>query len=532
MSCDPARIALQKAIRRSPSFHHWEKIGLFSHVGIDLPLSALWSQKSCGIGEFYDLIPLIDWCHKMGFDVIQLLPLNDSGMDPSPYNALSSLALHPIYLSLHKLPYLKDSHLMHTIAKLCKLNGEKRIPFQRVLEEKMQFLSLYFVESRDQFLANPAFCSFCDKNPWLEPYALFKALRQHYKADFPDEIQYIDPKKLHELLDIHREKVFFYKVLQYLCFCQLVEVKKHAADRKVLLKGDIPILISPSSADVWMEKSLFDLNFCVGSPPDLYAPEGQNWGFPMFCREKMQKQNFSWWKRRLAYASNFYDLYRIDHVIGLFRIWAIPPGLTAKEGSFIPADESLWGPHGKELLFFFLENSSMLPIAEDLGAVPNMVRPILQELGIPGTKVMRWERNWLFDQSFIDPKAYEELSLTCLSTHDSPTLAQWWRDFPDEVSSYAAKKGWDYHPLLTLEQRKVFLKESITSSSLFHINLLSEYLALIPELVWEDPDDERINIPGTILPSNWTYKFRKSVEEICHHPLLQKEIKNLFKYCT
>lgn len=511
-------------IRQSPTASQWQRIGLFSHRGISLPLSALWSKQSCGIGEFFDLLPLIDWCHSLGMDVIQLLPLNDSGLDPSPYNALSSCALHPIYLSLHKLPGIH-------VEELTLLSSSPRIAFASVYAKKQRLLEKYFAEQGEKILRSQEFALFEEEAPWLSAYALFKALQQKMDhiplSAWPDDYKYVSKEAFSLLMKEHEKEVSFQKALQYLCFAQLKEVKAYALEKKVYLKGDIPILISPNSADVWSSPEFFNLDLSAGSPPDQYCKEGQNWGFPLFQWVVIKKHHFSWWRQRLSYASHFYDLYRIDHVIGLFRIWGIPLGKATSDGYFVPADESLWGPHGQEILEILLQFSPMLPIAEDLGVVPCMVRPILQTLGIPGTKVMRWERNWETDQEFIDPLDYPALSLTCISTHDSPTLEQWWRDFPEEVIPYVKQKGWTYSPQITPFQRIEILKESLFSSSLFHINLLSEFLALVPKFVWPNPDDERINIPGVVLPSNWTLRFRCSIEEITTDPLLFYEMKKL-----
>jgi 4-alpha-glucanotransferase len=221
-------------------------------------------------------------------------------------------------------------------------------------------------------------------------------------------------------------------------------------------------------------------------------------------------------------------MYRIDHVIGLFRIWAIPIGHPEIIGKFIPEDPALWIPQGKETLEMMITASPMLPIAEDLGFVQPIIRACLAELGIPGTKVMRWERLWDQDKSFIPYHAYPVISMTCVSTHDSPTLVQWWNTQPEEVQAFCAFKGWiGIPPQLTQEMRKEILWDSHHTASLFHINLLQEYLALFPELVWPNPEDERINIPGKVLPTNWTYRFKPSVETLISHQGLQGEISRL-----
>jgi 4-alpha-glucanotransferase len=236
----------------------------------------------------------------------------------------------------------------------------------------------------------------------------------------------------------------------------------------------------------------------------------------------MEKNNYKWWETRLSYANNFYDIYRIDHVIGFFRIWAIQLNCPAKEGKYLPADESLWGPQGEEILTKLISFSDMLPIAEDLGVVPDVVRPILKRLGICSTKVMRWERNWHTDKHFIPLKQYPPISMTCVSTHDSETLGEWWKVFPEEATPLALSKHWKYDPHLSIDQRAELLHDAHHTSSLFHINLLQEYLGLCPELAWPDVEQDRINIPGKILPTNWTYKFRTSFEEIAESLPLKK----------
>ncbi|MBX9923024.1 MAG: 4-alpha-glucanotransferase [Rhabdochlamydiaceae bacterium] len=524
--------SLEKHFLYSPLETAWQRIGLFSHRGINLPLSALHSENSTGIGDFFDLLPLIDWCASLSMDVIQLLPLNDSGLDPSPYNALSSCALHPIYICLQKLPFLmlnEDQDLLSRIENLKKLNRSARVCFQDVLLQKMDFFSLYFEKHEKEILEIPAFSQFLLENPWLRPYSLFKVLKEKNKgtlfSSWPQKWTQNLESSFGALFEEHQKQCLFHIALQYLCFSQMQEVKKKSVEKKIHLKGDIPILISADSADVWFHQSCFDKNFAIGAPPDHYNQEGQYWGFPLPRWDIMRQDGFFWWKQRLQYAENFYDLYRIDHVIGLFRLWTIPLGKQSKEGFFTPADSSLWEPLGRELLQTFIQASNMLPIAEDLGMVPPMTRPVLENLGICGTKVMRWEKD--APNHFIDPKSYKPLSLTCVSTHDSTLLSQWWIEEEQEAKNYAEQEGIAYTHSLTQEQRRHILKKSMHSGSLFHINLLSEYLALVPDLVHPNPQEERINIPGVVLSTNWTYKFRCSTEEMISHSGLFEEMKNL-----
>jgi 4-alpha-glucanotransferase len=508
----------------------WQHIGLKSHQGIDVPLFSIHTKESAGIGEFLDLIPLINWCKKNGLDVIQLLPLNDSGNDPSPYNALSSCALNPLFLSISHLPHTESNKdLDGLLSQLKTLTQSEKIAYEEVRQKKMQWLRLYFEKQGAFFFKQKLFADFVQTNPWLKPYALFKTLKdrnahQHW-LKWPEEQKKISPQAFETYLKTYENDVQFYIFLQFLCFLQLKTVREHARAEEILLKGDIPILISSDSADVWNHPNFFDQRLAAGAPPDPYNMQGQYWGFPLFNWAAMEKEGYSWWRQRLSFASQFYDLYRIDHVVGFFRIWAIPLGESPQKGRFVPEDKALWIPQGKKLLEMMIDASSMLPLAEDLGTVPPEVRECLKELGICGTKVIRWERRWNGDKSFIPFEEYPPLSLTCVSTHDSEPLALWWKTNSEEVKAFAAFKHWEYTPQLTFEQREELLRDSHHTPSFFHINLLQEYLALFPELSWATPEEERINIPGVVLPSNWTYRFRPSIETIAAHSELSTALK-------
>ncbi len=502
---------------------HWKRIGLFPHHGICLPLSALRTKKSCGIGEFLDLIPLIDWCSSLKMDCLQLLPLNDSGNDPSPYNALTSCALDPVYLSLASLPDAGSKSLPN-LNSFSPFSQTQRVSIIEVKQRKIDWLRGYFSLVFPSVSKTASYQNFVKSHPWVETYALFKSLKNQFQdqywKDWP--LEYQSPKPEHFVEQ--KKEIDFYCFLQFLCFDQLETVRAHATRRGVFIKGDVPILLSPDSADVWAHRSFFRLDLAAGAPPDLYNPLGQKWGFPLFNWDAMRHSGFSWWKRRLAVAEKLFHIYRIDHVVGFFRIWAIPEENKPKDGFFIPADENLWLGQGREILEMMLDASPLLPIAEDLGTIPPMVRPLLKELGICSTKVVRWERRWLEDKSYIPFDQYEPFSMTTVSTPDMDTLKLWWRKYPDESIPFAQFKHWAYQPNLSSDHQKEILHDAHHTSSYFHINLLQEYLALYPELVWPNPEDERINIPGTLLPTNWAYRFRPFLEEILGHSKLVESI--------
>ena len=473
---------------------NWKKIGERPHCGICIPLSSIHTETSQGIGDFLDLLPLIDWCASLGLDVIQLLPLFDTGDDPSPYDPLSSCALDPVYINLAKLPS------PHSLQAFAPFKAIARVDRYTVKNLKLSWLHPYF---QTHFRpSDPAYQTFLKEQTWVLSYSQYKAERDDTSSDF-------------------------HSYLQYLCYQQMHHVHEYATANAVFLKGDIPYLLNANSVDVLEAPHLFNRHLQAGAPPDYYSPGGQNWGCPLFNWDAMKEENFRWWKRRMKAVLPYYDIYRLDHIVGLFRIWGIEPGKLPTEGSFYPPDPAEWIAHGHNLLQMMLEASPLLPIGEDLGTIPPEVRVCLKEMKICGTKVIRWEKSWNEDQSYIPFTEYEPYSLTTCSTMDSETLQGWWEKHPEEASAFAHFMQIPYTPKLAFEQQKAILRASYHTTSIFHINILQDILALFPELVSSNPDEERINIPGTILPTNWAYKFKPSVEEMAAHQGLAKTIREL-----
>lgn len=505
---------------------HWRRIGTKHHQGIAVSLMSLHSEKSSGMARFCDLIPLADWCKEVGFSIIQLLPLNDSGNGASPYNAISSHALHPIYLSLEDLPHNRDP--------LPFIPQAKRLDYQKTLQVKEAFLNQYLDKHQEKLASSPEFKKWLKENGWVVGYALFKTLQEKYHyshwKEWPEDLRDASSKALDAAIEEHEYEIERHCVIQYLCSQQLNDVYKALTKKGVLLMGDIPILLSPNSADVWLHQGYFDMSLGAGAPPDMYSKEGQSWGFPLYRWEALEKDNFAWWRERLQAAEHYYHIYRIDHVVGFFRIWAVPKDASGKDGFFIPKNEKEWIPQGEKLLKMMLKSTEMLPIGEDLGTIPPEVRTWMRDNGISGTKVMRWEKEWNKKETpFIDPKSYPQFSLTTISTHDSEPLEQWWINAPKEAEQLCTERGWKYQKQLTPDLRKVVLADSHRSNSFFHINFLQEYLALFPDLVWGKPEEERINVPGTIDRTNWTYRTRPSIEYICRHVALKDAVKGILE---
>lgn len=515
---------------------HWNRIGVRHHHGICLPLSALMTRSSSGIGEYLDLIPLIQWLPKTGFDLLQLLPINDTGDDPSPYMGVSAHALHPIYLSLTALPEAQTiPEFTVEVDKLRQLNRSSTVQYHAVLQGKLRALSIYLDHRLFAIEKDPAFHAFLEDNrSWLTPYSIFRALKNAHDGKAWWEWE---PSALKESSALcHQDPstdallakdILQWRAIQYLCFSQWKQVKAAADGSGVLLTGDVPILINKDSADVWWHPELFSLKKDVGAPPDMYNKEGQHWGFPLFHWENHRKHHFAWWKERLRVQEQLYHLYRLDHLVGFFRLYAIPPNKKAYEGSFVPKTPREWKNLGEEILKMMISSTTMLPLGEDLGDVPDLVRESMRDLGVPGLKVLRWERKWNSDQSFILPKRFSPESVTTVSTHDSSTLRSWWEEDVDSSKQFALDYGLTWEEKLSSALLFKVLLISHHSGSLFHINLFQEYLSLFPELSEKDPEKERINRPGTISSKNWTYRFRVPVERLIAHAELQHSLKTL-----
>ena len=321
--------------------------------GAAVPVSALYTQKSCGVGEFSDLIPFADFCKKTGLHIIQLLPVNDTGTDSSPYNALSAFALHPIYICLDDIP---EARTFKTDIKKMRAAFEPQTPAERfkyrqILHEKNVLLHAVFNKAEAQIIADSQegeFAEWIKANPWIIEYAVFKNIkRQNYHASWKDWKECADMRSPSavKIIDAWNDPVLkrehlFYAWVQMHLHKQLLKAVTYCADNGILVKGDIPILMNEDSVEVWAHPEYFRSDLRAGSPPDGDNPTGQNWGFPIYNWVNLKATGYGWWKERLRHASQYYHAYRLDHILGFFRIWAIAEGeTTGLLGKPIPYSE-------------------------------------------------------------------------------------------------------------------------------------------------------------------------------------------------
>ena len=317
-------------------------------AGVAVPLFSLRSEQSFGVGEFADLQLLGDWCAKSGQKMIQILPINDTSMsmtwaDSYPYNTVSSFALHPLYIRLSDVGYLRgEADRAEMEALKAELNAQPEMDYERVVKAKIKYLRKMYEQLGARCMDSKSFRDFEKQNrAWLMPYAVFSVLRDKYKtADFTkwDTFSKFIEKRCAAFAERNEKEVGFYYYMQYHLDRQLRKVRDYLHSKGVVLKGDLPIGVSRTSVDVWQNPELFTTTSSAGAPPDDFSAEGQNWGFPIYNWEKMAEDDYAWWRARFAKMSDYFDAYRIDHILGFFRIWAVPDGAkNALLGAFVPS---------------------------------------------------------------------------------------------------------------------------------------------------------------------------------------------------
>lgn len=306
-------------------------------AGVAIPVFSLKSKSGLGVGEFNDIELLADWAHSVGIKLIQILPINDTTSsftwrDSYPYSAISAFALHPIYINLETVA---GKHHKSLIAGLKedrkKLNDYKGLDYEQVMQIKTDLLKkIYEIDGEACFKTNEYKDFFETNKGWLKEYAAFCFHRDHFKTANPQEWANHCKFDAHEIENLFNKDAMFFHEVMFHCFVQFhlhVQLKKavHYAHKKgIVLKGDIPIGVNRNSCDAWIAPDQYHMDMQAGAPPDDFAISGQNWGFPTYNWQKMQQDNFAWWRDRFTQMSNYFDAFRIDHILGFFRIWSIP----------------------------------------------------------------------------------------------------------------------------------------------------------------------------------------------------------------
>jgi 4-alpha-glucanotransferase len=545
-------------------------------AGVLAPLFALRSQHGLGIGDVGTLREFIEWAQEIGFRVVQLLPINEVGRDNSPYNAISAMAIEPTTLHLAPgSPAELTQEAFDTAIANENLEALRHglVKYDRVRKLKRELLERAFNNFQVNPIANRVaeFGRFCEReSSWLKPYSFFRVLMElNGENETWDEWQHEhrDPKTAHAWLEdqptdmqnqfSERENFFCYA--QWIADEQWREVRKFAGERGVALMGDIPFGVSYYSADVFSEREIFHLDWSGGAPPEPYFKDdkftmkwGQNWGIPVYNWPALRAQNFSWWRQRVRSVKRIFHIFRIDHVLGFYRIYAFPwrpkenaeflPLMVAqmleKTGGraphFAPRDDDTAENcaanqrEGEEYLRMVLaESGSTRVIGEDLGTVPKYVRPSLQSLGIAGFKIPQWE----FLHGRMTPGSeFEHLSVTTYATHDHKPIRQLWAEALDETSP---TRGQARDDLLKIAQfAGIAPREGLDyerdfypaiMSALFHSNSWIA-IVMITDLLGRK---DRFNVPGTAVATNWVRRLPKTISQMRESRSVQRRMRSI-----
>jgi 4-alpha-glucanotransferase len=540
---------------------------------------------------------MIDWCARTGLAVLQVLPINETSGDNSPYNAISSCALDITTLTVEPewVPGLTQEAVdLALTPELRRAVSGGPVAYRQVKALKWHLCREAFVQFSTPGGVPPAlhkaFENFrTDEEPWLFPYALFRALMADQDdspvwEEWPEALR--DPRTALDWLraqDAQRRaalevEIRFYQFAQWVLYRQWEETAGHAAANGVALMGDIPFGISRSSADVWARPEQFDLQWCGGAPPEpMFQPDeftkvwGQNWGVPLYRWDAMEADDFAWWRRRVNRTTRIFKMFRIDHVLGFYRVYAFPwqprdnplyVGMTPEEVVSALGDRPRFLPHddeseegrsanraGGERILRILQEAAgdAVIVAEDLGVVPVYVRPSLLELGISGFKIPMFERDEA-SREYKDPEGYPPLSLATLSTHDHETMRGLWERLwaaleadlgPGTIprgdaglGETARQASWELYRLLRFagvddhilvrdfepQIRAALLRRLLHTPSWLAVAMITDVFGL----------DLRFNVPGPVSESNWSERLPFTVEDLIEgrwRPVEQREFR-------
>ena len=543
-------------------------------AGILAPLFALRGEDDLGIGDTGALREFIDWAAGIGVKLVQLLPINEIGSDNSPYNAISAMAIEPTTLHLapnspHDLTRedfdasVADMDLPQLSVGRVKYRHVKEIK-QRLLEKAFTNFSTHAGEER-----RSEFRAFCEQqSAWLSDYALFRVLMEANGDSaawnrWQPQHQTIEKARgwLNDLPHDRRaalaRRQSFFCYVQWIAHQQWCAIKSYAEERGVALMGDIPFGVSYCSADVFARHDEFMLDWFGGAPPEPYFKDdaftqrwGQNWGIPLYRWSAMRLNNFQWWRERVRAVRRVFHLFRIDHVQGFYRIYAFPwqpqrnreflpldwlqmlQRTGGRAPHFVPRDDNtpenreLNKRDGEEYLRVVLEEAGAARvIGEDLGVVPEYVRPNLRSLGIAGFKIPQWE---LYNGMIIPGEAYQRLSVATYATHDHQPVRALWNDaFGRPTPNAEQARATIMKIALFARLRQGYGGQAGLNSKIDGLDFEEDFYPAIMEALFKSDSwiamvmitdllarTYRFNVPGTKASLNWTRRMQRSIAQL------------------
>ena len=568
------------------------------YAGTAIPVFSLRSRRSAGIGDFADIKLMVDWAAATGQALLQLLPVNDTTStktwtDSYPYGGITIMALHPIYLNLQDIGPLRNKEAQAAFEEeAARLNALPQLDYEQVFHLKDRYARAIFAQKGTRMMSSRAFKEFSASNKdWLLPYAAFCVLRDRYgTADFSKWKTF---KKYNAgavarfYAGEAKPEMDYYIFLQYHLDRQLRDAHDYARSKGVALKGDIPIGITPHSVEAWAEPEYFNMGEQAGAPPDAFAADGQNWGFPTYNWDRMAQDGYTWWKRRFRKMAEYFDAYRIDHVLGFFRIWEIPvPYKSGLMGHFSPAL-----PYSPEDLqwrgFHFDERRHARPYADDdPREVLFLEDPVHKGLWHPRISaqytrsyndLQQWEKdayNHLYDEFFYHrntdfwreqamrklpvligatnmltcaedlgmipacvPQVLSDLHILSLEVQRMPKDPKQMLGNPAEYPymsvcttgshDTSTLRGWwgENHDGedCPVETCRWIIAEHLYSPSMLTILPLQDWFSLEPSLRVEDISGERINIPAN--PKHyWRWRMHVTLEEMIGNEAFNEKV--------
>jgi 4-alpha-glucanotransferase len=494
-------------------------------AGVTIPLFSIRTKRDWGVGQINDLPAFAAWILTGGQRLVQILPPYELAPgETSPYGARTAFGFDPIYIALEDIPDLDARVIDEALgddgrAERERLRGLPHVDYAGVRALKGRVLRRAFERfyEREWLRGTPrakALEAFVAGHPWAKELATYVALRNRHNQwswqTWPKGQRDREPAALAAAEEELASPILEHEYAQWLADEQWQQAKRAVNDLGVEVMGDLPFIVGTESADVWAHAGEFRRDVSLGAPPDAFSEDGQDWGLPAYDWTRMEANDLAWIRARTRHAASQYDRFRLDHVIGYFRQYVRPPSppgapATPKpKGWFDPEPEDAQDRRGERVLSVIqAEAGATRVIGEDLGVVPPFARRTLARLGIPGYRVLPWEND---DGHFRDPKLYSISSVATWSTHDTAPIISWWNELSandrrelSRVASIDAAIAADEHarwiPLL---------KALLGSASELTLVLAQEILG----------QHERINMPGTVGSTNWTYRLPRPVEDL------------------
>ncbi|MEP6915884.1 MAG: 4-alpha-glucanotransferase [Acidobacteriota bacterium] len=491
------------------------------HAGALVPLFSIPSRSSWGVGEIADIPRFAQWLSAAGLDFLQILPVNEmADGQSSPYSALSAMAIDPIFIAVSETEDFAATGGVAALSEgerraLDEVRAARQVPYAAVRALKSSALRAAFArfehdEWRTGSRRAAALRDFAERESWwLKDYALFRALRQEnggrYWLEWPEGQRRRAPEALAEARQRLDPEIRYRGWLQWIADEQWQRARRDSGP--VGIFGDFPFVVGSDSGDVWARQHEFRIDASVGTPPDAFSETGQDWGLPVYRWEEMEAGGYEWLRQRVARYAELYDGFRVDHLIGFYRMF-----VRERNGrsGFVPPDEPSQIAQGERLLRLIGAGGRKI-IAEDLGIVPDFMRDSLARLQVPGFKVLRWERDWQVPgQPFRDPASFPAVSIATSGTHDTDGVADWWDTAPRDERERAAELG-------ALRAAGIGASEpfgpTVRDALLEALFDAGSDLLIVPVqdiFGWRD----RINTPAVVDDVNWTWRLPWPVEEL------------------